>query len=85
MDHMETMWRESDALGHYVKEVNGGTSYHFKTVNHDVHKQVDSLKACRYFNDCFRDPSTFFVVLAGKVEILGWNTEAPYVDFQFFP
>lgn len=31
-------------------------------------KKVDPLKACKYFNDCFKDPSTFTVVLVGNFD-----------------
>lgn len=37
-------------------------------MNLDQIKRLDILKACRYFNDCFRDLSNFVVVLAGKID-----------------
>lgn len=31
-------------------------------------QKVDPLKACEYFNNCFRDPSTFNVVIVGNID-----------------
>ena len=31
-------------------------------------KKVDPIKACEYFNNCFKDPSTFTVVLVGNID-----------------
>lgn len=31
-------------------------------------KKVDPVKACEYFNRCFKDPSTFTVVIAGNID-----------------
>lgn len=31
-------------------------------------KKVDPVKACEYFNGCFKDPSTFTVVIAGNID-----------------
>ena len=30
-------------------------------------RKVDPLKACEYFNNCFKDPSTFTVVIVGNI------------------
>lgn len=31
-------------------------------------RKVDPLKACEYFNNCFKDPSTFTVVIVGNLD-----------------
>ena len=31
-------------------------------------KKVDPIRACEYFNNCFKDPSTFTVVIVGKID-----------------
>lgn len=31
-------------------------------------QKVDPLKACEYFSKCFRDPSTFTVVIVGNID-----------------
>lgn len=31
-------------------------------------QDVDPLKACEYFNNCFKDPSTFTVVIVGNID-----------------
>ncbi|KAI7988959.1 Zinc protease PQQL-like [Camellia lanceoleosa] len=31
-------------------------------------KKVDPFKACEYFNNCFKDPSTFTVVIVGNID-----------------
>lgn len=31
-------------------------------------RKVDPVKACEYFNSCFRDPSTFTVVIVGNLD-----------------
>lgn len=31
-------------------------------------RKVDPFKACEYFNNCFKDPSTFTVVIVGNID-----------------
>lgn len=31
-------------------------------------RDVDPLKACEFFNNCFKDPSTFTVVIVGNID-----------------
>jgi hypothetical protein len=31
-------------------------------------KKVDPIRACEYFNSCFKDPSAFMVVIVGKID-----------------
>jgi predicted Zn-dependent peptidase len=31
-------------------------------------KKIDPRKACQYFDDCFKDPSTFTVALVGNID-----------------
>ncbi|CAD5335078.1 unnamed protein product [Arabidopsis thaliana] len=51
-----------------VKELNYGNSYFFRPIRISELRKVDPLKACEYFNSCFRDPSTFTVVIVGNLD-----------------
>ncbi|KFK27236.1 hypothetical protein AALP_AA8G355300 [Arabis alpina] len=51
-----------------VKELNYGNSYFFRPIRISELRKVDPLKACDYFNSCFRDPSTFTVVIVGNLD-----------------
>lgn len=31
-------------------------------------QKVDPFKACAYFNNCFKDPSTFTIVIVGNID-----------------
>lgn len=31
-------------------------------------QKVDPIKACEYFSNCFKDPSTFTVVIVGNID-----------------
>lgn len=31
-------------------------------------KKVDPIRACEYFNNCFKDPSAFTVVIVGNID-----------------
>lgn len=31
-------------------------------------KKVDPIQACEHFNNCFKDPSTFTVVIVGNID-----------------
>lgn len=51
-----------------VKELNYGNSYFFRPIRINELRKVDPVKACEYFNSCFRDPSTFTVVIVGNLD-----------------
>ncbi|KAF5748513.1 putative Mitochondrial-processing peptidase subunit beta mitochondrial [Tripterygium wilfordii] len=51
-----------------TKELNYGNSYFFRPIRINDLQKVDPLKACEYFNCCFKDPSTFTVVVVGNVD-----------------
>lgn len=62
--------RERDPYTVYenrVREINYGDSYFFKALKINDLQKVDSRKACAYFNSCFKDPSTFTVLIVGKI------------------
>ncbi|XP_021276228.1 zinc protease PQQL-like isoform X2 [Herrania umbratica] len=56
------------AFANRVKELNYGNSYFFRPIRISDLKKVDPVKACEYFNSCFKDPSTFTVVIAGNID-----------------
>ncbi|KAK0571738.1 hypothetical protein LWI29_020838 [Acer saccharum] len=56
------------AFANRVKELNYGDSYFFKPIRISDLQKVDPIKACEYFNDCFKDPSTFTVVIIGNID-----------------
>ncbi|GAB2292506.1 hypothetical protein Dimus_026742 [Dionaea muscipula] len=56
------------AFANRVREVNYGSSYFFRPIRICDLEKVDPSKACDYFNDCFKDPSTFTVVIVGKID-----------------
>ncbi|KAJ6803070.1 zinc protease PQQL-like isoform X1 [Iris pallida] len=56
------------AFANRVRELNYGNSYCFRPIQIGDLKKVDPIRACQYFNSCFKDPSTFTVVIVGKVD-----------------
>ncbi|KAG0485075.1 hypothetical protein HPP92_009154 [Vanilla planifolia] len=56
------------AFANRVRELNYGNSYFFRPVRLGDLKKVDPLRACRYFSNCFKDPSTFTVVIVGNID-----------------
>ncbi|XP_062148705.1 zinc protease PQQL-like isoform X1 [Alnus glutinosa] len=56
------------AFANRVKELNYGNSYFFKPIRISDLRKVDPLKACEYFNNCFKDPSTFTVMIIGSID-----------------
>nr|XP_029119433.1 zinc protease PQQL-like isoform X4 [Elaeis guineensis] len=51
-----------------VREVNYGNSYFFRPIRISDLRKVDPIRACKYFSDCFKDPSTFTVVIVGNID-----------------
>eukprot|EP00249_Psilotum_nudum_P022861 c28663_g1_i1 orf=451-3468(-) len=51
-----------------VRELNYGNSYFFKPVTLKELNKVDPKNSCHYFNNCFKDPSTFTVAIVGNVD-----------------
>ncbi|KAJ9183853.1 hypothetical protein P3X46_007659 [Hevea brasiliensis] len=56
------------ALADRGKELNYGNCYFFRPIRINDLRKVDPLKACKYFNSCFKDPSTFTVVIVGNLD-----------------
>jgi len=57
------------AYANRVRELNYGDSYYFKPINARELNKVDPIRACQYFDDCFKDPSTFTVAIVGTIDI----------------
>ncbi|KNA14112.1 hypothetical protein SOVF_110570 [Spinacia oleracea] len=56
------------AFENRVREINYGNSYFFRPIRISDLKRVDAYKACEYFSNCFKDPSTFTVVIVGNLD-----------------
>ncbi|XP_057501737.1 zinc protease PQQL-like isoform X2 [Actinidia eriantha] len=56
------------AFANRVRELNYGNSYFFRPIRISDLKKVDPFKACEYFNNCFKDPSTFTLVIVGNID-----------------
>ncbi|KAL6577311.1 hypothetical protein OROMI_011587 [Orobanche minor] len=56
------------AFSNHVREINYGNSYFFRPIKIADLKKVDPFRACEYFNNCFKDPSTFTVVIVGNID-----------------
>ncbi|XVF34974.1 hypothetical protein REPUB_Repub18cG0104500 [Reevesia pubescens] len=56
------------AFENRVIEINYGKSYFFRPIRISNLEKVDPLKACEYFNSCFKDPSSFTVVIVGNID-----------------
>ncbi|GLT79043.1 hypothetical protein SLA2020_505530 [Shorea laevis] len=57
------------ALRNRLTELLYGNSYHFRPLKISDLSNVNPLKACEYFNSCFKDPSTFTVVIVGNIDL----------------
>ncbi|XP_020080244.1 zinc protease PQQL-like [Ananas comosus] len=55
------------AFANRVRELNYGNSYFFRPIRISDLKNVDPIRACEYFNNCFKDPSSFTVVIVGNI------------------
>lgn len=56
------------AFSNRVREINYGNSYFFRPIKIGDLRKVDPFRACQYFNNCFKDPSTFTVVIVGNID-----------------
>nr|KYP67514.1 putative zinc protease pqqL [Cajanus cajan] len=56
------------AFTNRVKELNYGNSYFFRPIRKSDLQKVDPRKACEFFSKCFKDPSTFTVVIVGNID-----------------
>lgn len=56
------------AFANRVRELNYGNSYFFRPIRISDLQKVDPFKACQFFNKCFKDPSTFSVVIVGNID-----------------
>ncbi|KAH0711199.1 hypothetical protein KY284_012626 [Solanum tuberosum] len=57
-----------DILVNTAKEINSGGSCIYKPLKAEDLSQVDTSKAWNYFKNCFRDPSSFRVIMIGKFD-----------------
>ncbi|KAH0708016.1 hypothetical protein KY289_013092 [Solanum tuberosum] len=60
--------RLQDILVNTAKEINSGGSCIYKPLKAEDLSQVDTSKAWKYFKNCFRDPSSFRVIMIGKFD-----------------
>uniref|UniRef100_A0A3B6FQC9 Uncharacterized protein n=1 Tax=Triticum aestivum TaxID=4565 RepID=A0A3B6FQC9_WHEAT len=56
------------AFANRSREINYGNSYFFKPIRISDLKKVNPIRACEYFNMCFKDPSAFTVVVVGNID-----------------
>ncbi|EMS58065.1 hypothetical protein TRIUR3_26510 [Triticum urartu] len=56
------------AFANRSREINYGNSYFFKPIRISDLKKVNPIRACEYFNSCFKDPSAFTVVVVGNID-----------------
>ncbi|KAG4999141.1 hypothetical protein JHK87_020213 [Glycine soja] len=56
------------AFTNRVKELNYGNSYFFRPIRKSDLQKVDPRKACEFFSTCFKDPSTFTIVIVGNID-----------------
>ncbi|XP_043705638.1 zinc protease PQQL-like isoform X2 [Telopea speciosissima] len=55
------------AFANRVRELNYGNSYFFRPIRINDLRKVDPRRACEYFINCFKDPSTFTLVIVGNI------------------
>ncbi|KAL2930027.1 Zinc protease PQQL-like [Bienertia sinuspersici] len=55
------------AFANRVREISYGNSYFFRPIRISDLKKVDAFKACDYFSNSFKDPSTFTAVIVGNI------------------
>ncbi|KAL8153842.1 hypothetical protein V2J09_011602 [Rumex salicifolius] len=56
------------AFSKRVTQIKYGNSYFFKPLQMIDLPKIDYKVACEYFNNCFKDPSSFTVVIVGNLE-----------------
>ncbi|RAL48802.1 hypothetical protein DM860_001122 [Cuscuta australis] len=56
------------AFADRVRELNYGNSYFFRPIRIRDLQKVNPYKACEYFSNCFKDPSTFTMVIVGNID-----------------
>ncbi|GAA0155968.1 metalloprotease [Lithospermum erythrorhizon] len=56
------------AFSNKARELNYGNSYFFRPITIGDLRKVDPVRACDYFNNCFKDPSTFTVAIVGNID-----------------
>ncbi|KAF9615719.1 hypothetical protein IFM89_026134 [Coptis chinensis] len=56
------------AFANRVRELNYGNSFFFRPIKISDLQKVDPRKACEYFNSCFKDPSSFTVLIVGNLD-----------------
>ncbi|KAL8160831.1 hypothetical protein V2J09_012320 [Rumex salicifolius] len=76
-----------------VTQLKYGDSYFYKPIKVGDVDKIDATKACQYFNNCFKDPSTFTILIVGNIDpatahplilqYLGGIPKPPTPIFQF--
>ncbi|KAK9102226.1 hypothetical protein Sjap_019480 [Stephania japonica] len=56
------------AFANRVRDLNYGNSFFFRPIRISDLRKVDPRSACEYFNNCFKDPSNFTVVIVGNLD-----------------
>ncbi|VFQ63017.1 unnamed protein product [Cuscuta campestris] len=56
------------AFADRVRELNYGNHYFFRPITIEDLQKVNLYKACEYYSNCFKDPSTFTMVIVGNID-----------------
>ncbi|KAL8102510.1 zinc protease PQQL-like isoform X2 [Apium graveolens] len=56
------------AFANRVRELNYGDACYFRPIGMKDLNKVNPFKACEYYNSCFKDPSTFTLVIVGNID-----------------
>nr|XP_017222853.1 PREDICTED: zinc protease PQQL-like isoform X1 [Daucus carota subsp. sativus] len=56
------------AFANRVRELNYGDACYFRPIRMKDLKKVNPFRACEYYNSCFKDPSTFTLVIVGNID-----------------
>nr|XP_033516264.1 zinc protease PQQL-like isoform X2 [Nicotiana tomentosiformis] len=64
----------ADVLIDTVKEINSGKSCYYKAPVAEDMSNIDATKAWQYFQNCFRGPSSFRVILVGNLDTASVNS-----------
>ncbi|GAB4852721.1 hypothetical protein Ancab_016933 [Ancistrocladus abbreviatus] len=58
------------AFWNRVRRLKYGNSYFYRPIQIRDLPKIDPRKACEYFDNCFKDPSTFTVVIVGNIDLV---------------
>ncbi|GLJ23434.1 hypothetical protein SUGI_0443550 [Cryptomeria japonica] len=56
------------AFSERINQINYGKSYFFKPIRIKDIQKMNPKRSCQYFDSCFKDPSTFTVVIVGNIK-----------------